>query len=227
MSKGDNKWIQISKNNKPKKNKVDNHNSNNKKILCFNVLNMNTCSYMNKCIYAHSLEEQTINANRQKIYDLLDMDVLSHVDLIKESELFNDLNNLTKLCKNCVNNICPGGYNCKYGACNNKFLICYDDLHSGSCKNELNDGRCCRGIHLTHKGIIPYSMQKINNDFPMDNFFRNNDMDIDEPNIVNNYISKSDNSEDSGIYLNDSENGESPDNEKVIVGYRKIKSMLC
>ena len=86
------------------------------KILCFNMLNSGTCSYSDKCLYAHSLEEQCIDVSKKTTIEIFKKKDLKDIDLIKDKELYNNLVILTKLCNECVNNTCPGGYNCKYGA---------------------------------------------------------------------------------------------------------------
>lgn len=130
--------------------------NNTKKIICFNIININKCIYNDKCRYAHSLEEQHIDLHRQETYDLLNLNDLSKINLIKKKYIRENLEILTKICNDCVNNKCPGGYNCKFGACSNKFLICKDDLLYGTCHNE----NCDKGIHLTKKGLLPIDKQE-------------------------------------------------------------------
>jgi hypothetical protein len=61
-----------------------------------------------------------------------------------------DLLTYTKLCQNCINNKCTGGYNCKFGACLEKFVICYDDLNYGYCNTDN-----CNKIHLSKRNLKP------------------------------------------------------------------------
>ena len=52
---------------------------------------------------------------------------LSHIDLKNDYELYESLLGLTKVCEKCSNNVCNGGYNCKYGAVSNEYKICKND----------------------------------------------------------------------------------------------------
>ena len=130
------------------------------KTLCFNMLNFNTCSYGNKCLYAHSLDEQNIDNSKKMTFELLKLNNLDGVDLIKNKELYNNLLTLTKLCIECANNTCPGGYNCKYGACKKEMLICNIDMQTNNCKNNVENGKCINGMHLTLKNLVPYETQQ-------------------------------------------------------------------
>lgn len=130
--------------------------NNNKKILCFNMLNYGKCNYGNKCDYAHSLAEQKIEPLRHKAYTIIKCaDNLKNIDLITDKKLYETLLQLTKMCTLCNKNLCPGGYNCRNGAINMKSKICYDDFTFGNCKR-IN----CLAVHLTKKGLIPYTKQK-------------------------------------------------------------------
>ena len=92
-----NDWTTISMNTRKNKKKqiVHTEKNSNKKILCFNVLNVNLCIYGNKCMYAHSLKEQTMNDNRRIVYDMLQMKDLSHINLLTDVQLCEDLTTLT------------------------------------------------------------------------------------------------------------------------------------
>ena len=130
--------------------------SNSKKILCYNIINKKICNYGTKCMYAHSLNEQKIDSMRHKIYTILKNDsILNELDLINDEKLFNTMIQLTKVCSFCLKKICPGGYNCRNGAINNKYKLCYDDLMYGNCKKNN-----CLSVHLTLRGLIPYIKQK-------------------------------------------------------------------
>lgn len=130
-------------------------NNNTKKIICFNIINLNKCVYNNKCKYAHSLDDQFIDPYRQKSIDLLKCNDLSKLNLIKNKYIKENLEILTKICNDCINKKCPGGYNCKFGACSYDLLICKNDLFYGNCNNEN-----CKGHHLTKKGLIPIDKQE-------------------------------------------------------------------
>jgi hypothetical protein len=140
-----------------------------KKLLCYKIINSNTCSYKNKCMFAHNIEEQKKDDNRELIYNLINKyDNISYINLYEDKELMNDLIVYTKECKSCILNKCPGGYNCKFGACTKDLVICYNDLCYGKCINSLkvstnSNGikihRCINGIHLTEKKLLPYSQR--------------------------------------------------------------------
>ena len=135
--------------------KIDKNNI--KKMLCFNMLNKGVCNYGNKCMYAHNLEEQKKDPLREQAYKIIfGKDDLSSTDLLTDKELYHSLIQLTRTCMYCNKGVCTGGYNCKYGAIKSMYQICYDDLMDGSCQR-LH----CPYIHLTNRGLVPYSKQKI------------------------------------------------------------------
>lgn len=145
---------------------MHNKNINFKKLLCYNIVNDIKCSYKNKCMFAHNLQEQIKESIREYIYNIInDMSDLSNINIKEDKELFTELLIFTKECKNCINKKCPGGYNCKFGACSINQKICHNDLLSGKCMNTLTNEilenkiiikRCQNGIHLTEKNLIPY-----------------------------------------------------------------------
>lgn len=63
---------------------------------------------------------------------------------------------LTKVCYNCSNHKCLGGYNCKKGAISTEYVICYEDLTIGRCSNP-----CCTKKHLSQRGLTPFKIQDI------------------------------------------------------------------
>lgn len=137
-------------------NNNDNDNENKKKILCFNILNNKKCNYGNKCMYAHSLTEQKMEPIRHKAYTIIKFAKdLSNIDFIIDPILYDALLQLTKVCSLCNKSQCPGGYNCRNGAVNIKYKVCYDDLVYGNCKKPV-----CQAIHLTERSLIPYIKQK-------------------------------------------------------------------
>ena len=152
--------------------------NNFKKLLCYNIVNNNDCIYKNKCMFAHELAEQKKDILRDYIYKIILIhDDLCNVNIFENKSLMNELLIYTKECKNCINNKCPGGYNCKFGACTKELKICYNDLLYGKCfnilKNEINKygktyKRCMNGIHLTEKNLVPYN-QRLNVDFNITN----------------------------------------------------------
>lgn len=123
-----------------------------KKILCYNIIYNGSCKYGDKCLYAHSLEDQNINKSRKDVYDILKSEIdLSDIDLKKNEELYETMLEMTKYCKNCNNNVCKGGYNCKSGVFDKKYCICVNDLKYGFCHNYN-----CNFVHLTNRGLKPY-----------------------------------------------------------------------
>jgi hypothetical protein len=142
-----------------------------KKLLCYNIVNNNECLYKSKCMFAHNINEQKKETIREYIYDIINViDDASVIDIYDDKNLLNELLVYTKECKNCINKKCPGGYNCKFGACLRDLRICYNDLLYGKCFNCLKEDismegkpikRCINGIHLTEKKLIPYQ-QRIN-----------------------------------------------------------------
>jgi hypothetical protein len=142
-----------------------NKKSNFKKLLCYNIVNNIKCVYKNKCMFAHNINEQLKESNREFIYNMIyTFNDLSNINIKENKELFEELVIFTKECKNCINKKCPGGYNCKFGVCLKELKICYNDLLNGKCTSQLtnenindkNIKRCINGIHLTEKNLIPY-----------------------------------------------------------------------
>jgi hypothetical protein len=130
--------------------------NNKKRVLCKPMLNDKKCDYGNKCVYAHNLNDQKIDTMRHKAYTIIkSTQDLSTINLVNDNELFEHLNMLTKVCYLCSKNICPGGYNCRYGAINNKLRICYDDLMYGNCRRTN-----CMSVHLTKRGLVPRAIQQ-------------------------------------------------------------------
>jgi hypothetical protein len=151
------KWTLV-KNKKMNKNKFYNYEpeynyniysdpKTHKKILCKNILSNKQCTYYNKCLYAHSIEDQNVDDIRKLAYDIIKNPNLYDIkEILENNELKETFLELTKLCNDCSKNICPGGYNCKYGAINKKYVVCYNDIfyHSnGGCRNNL-----CKYVHI-------------------------------------------------------------------------------
>lgn len=140
-----------------------------KKMLCENIINNNKCQYDNKCMYAHSLDEQQIDPIRIQIYNLIDLandcleneieDGLVELNFIENKDIFNNMIKLTRVCMHCEKKKCVGGYNCRYGSVSNEYCICYSDLMTGYCKR-----KDCKYHHLTRKGLVPYVQQKKQHD---------------------------------------------------------------
>ena len=133
-----------------KPNSFSNNSNNHKKILCNNMLKFGVCNYNNKCLYAHHTDEQNIDNIRKRAYDIIkSTDNNLNIDLSQDHELAKTLIQLTKICNDCLNKICPGGYNCKYGTFDKKYQLCYHNIMYGHCQN----GEKCQYIHLTDKGV--------------------------------------------------------------------------
>lgn len=126
--------------------------NNSKRLLCNNILVYGNCSYGDKCSYAHSLNEQKKDNVRERAYELIS-DCLNGVDYIVDNDIYDDdelmktLASLCKVCANCVENKCTGGYNCKFGACDQKFRVCGDDL------DDTCDNTNCKDVHLSKIGL--------------------------------------------------------------------------
>lgn len=126
-----------------------------KRVLCCNIINNGTCSYGDKCMFAHSVDEQVVDSDREEAYNVIKYDKdLSKLNLLNNSTLFNVLKKLTKTCSFCVKQKCPGGINCKNGSYSKKYIVCDNDMMYGTCDVE------CKKIHLTERGLIPYIEQR-------------------------------------------------------------------
>jgi len=118
-----------------------------KKILCMNYIKKKECRYDQKCKYAHGLSDQNIDIYRKDIYELISNNTdLKELDIYDNVKLYKILLIHTQICEKCKENMCPGGYNCKNGIFDTKYLICKDDLIEGNCKK-------CNKIHLTDRNL--------------------------------------------------------------------------
>ena len=134
------------------------NNKNLKKILCHNIITYGSCGYGSKCLYAHCLNDQNIDTNRNQAYEiLLNNNNLSNIYLQKDHVLYRSLLGLTRMCEQCEKNKCTGGYNCKFGACAKKYHICSRDLNYGDCHNN------CECVHLSSRGLKPFYNSFIKN----------------------------------------------------------------
>jgi hypothetical protein len=228
-----NNVVHISYNQKSKNNAIklltkqtnDINNSNNlKKLLCNNYLEYGKCNYGNKCLYSHSLNEQKVEIIRKKAYKILNeylefnnIDKTVITEINENRELQKSLLQLTKICNECLLGKCPGGYNCKHGAINEKYHICYNDL-----TDECLDLTCTM-IHLSKFSISINNKKnyknKINNNIVgkllTEMFFKQNN---DEMSITSDSSeSMSDASFDRiNNYLNDSPS-ENPYDESIFI----------
>jgi hypothetical protein len=127
-------------------------NENLKKILCQNIVFNGECKYGDNCSYAHNLSDQNISSRRKNAYSIIKGDFdLSNINLEENEELYRTLLELTRYCKNCNNNQCIGGYNCKSGSCSKKYCVCINDIKYGDCHNPN-----CSYLHLSTRGLNPY-----------------------------------------------------------------------
>lgn len=123
-----------------------------KQQLCKNMIETSTCCYGTKCLFAHKLEEQTMNQHRQCAYEIvMGNGDLSHIDMMKNPRIYRALFSLTTLCEQCKIGKCTGGYNCKHGACKQSYVVCQQDLDHGNCV-VLN----CKNVHLTKRKLKPF-----------------------------------------------------------------------
>jgi hypothetical protein len=108
-----------------------------KKTMCKNIANYNNCTQGFNCHFAHSLDEQVVDNDRKYVYDILNSNVdLSDINLSENKILYEILKILTNLCSRCLENRCTGGYNCRNGACLEKYHICSKDLNYGFCNDQ-------------------------------------------------------------------------------------------
>lgn len=137
-----------------------------KTLLCHNMITQHTCRYNNKCKYAHSLDQQQLLPNRKWAYALIKSclnadpmlnQTLEYLDPITNKHLYDELIVLTRVCSQCVNETCHGGYNCRNGAIGKQYKICYHDLLNGKCNRDK-----CIALHLSEKGLTPYKYKKTN-----------------------------------------------------------------
>ena len=131
----------------------------NKRILCHSFIFRKKCNYEDKCLYAHSLAEQNIDKYRSFAYKIITSqnEIYSNINLFENQNLYKVFLLLTKLCEACEQNLCHGGYNCRFGACKKEYRVCIADLIDGSCIY----GEKCNRVHLSKKGIFPYEIAKL------------------------------------------------------------------
>jgi hypothetical protein len=158
---------------------------NKKRLICFSVINKTRCNYQEKCIYAHSLEEQYVDEDKFFFHQIiLDNNLMNFFSLTnpKTDEIYQSLTLFTQICNRCLTNKCTGGFNCRNGVCHPSLKVCKNDFLSGHCSNNLVkieiDNRiihkfnkndfimcneyigCSNGHHLTNRHLIPYYKYK-------------------------------------------------------------------
>jgi hypothetical protein len=199
-------------------------NENLKKILCHNIIYNGECKYGDKCLYAHNLNDQNINTRRKIAYDIIKSeDDLSNINLKLNNDLYRTLLELTRYCKNCNNNLCIGGYNCKSGAYDIKYCVCINDLNYGDCNNPK-----CNLLHLTKRGLIPYYQYNDIRNMKKNNFSRNSSFSSNSSfscengnDIIDIISSQSDSMSDSENHIVFHENNLKKNN------YEKYIELLC
>lgn len=154
---------------------------NEKRLICFSIINNEKCCYGTNCKYAHSLREQIIDEDKKFVYQIiLDKKLMDFFSLTnpKTEELYKNLLFLSRTCENCKNKKCTGGFNCRNGVCDFSLKLCKNDLQSGGCINKIinidvdhsiidklnfNEFEqchiyegCINGHHLTKRGLLPY-----------------------------------------------------------------------
>lgn len=151
--------------------------SNEKRLVCFSIINNESCIYGYNCTYAHSLDEQIVDPDKKFIYEIvLDQTLMNFFSITnpKTDEIYKQLLFLTHLCEKCVGKKCTGGYNCRNGVCNPSLKLCKNDLLTGECLNKVVEIEidpltlkkikvdkcvyrgCINGHHLTDRGLVPY-----------------------------------------------------------------------
>lgn len=159
--------------------------SQKKRLICFSVINKTKCNYQEKCIYAHSLEEQYVDEDKFFFYQIvLDKNLMNFFSLTnpKTDDIYQCLFLFTQICNKCLTNKCTGGFNCRNGICHPSLKICRNDFLTGQCSNNIVkieiDNRiihkfekneftrcneytgCSNGHHLTSRNLMPYYKYK-------------------------------------------------------------------
>lgn len=154
---------------------------NEKRLMCYSIINNSECGYGSKCAYAHSMDDQIIDEDRLFVYQiLLDKNLMHFFSMTnpKTNEIYKHLLFLTNICNQCIKKTCTGGYNCKHGVCDSTLKLCKNDLYTGECINKTIDisvqqniinkirshdfeacdyyKGCINGHHLSTRGLIPY-----------------------------------------------------------------------
>jgi hypothetical protein len=135
-----------------KKIKLTREKHKHKNMLCKNIISKNTCHYGNKCLYAHSLDEQKMSDIRKKAFQLIGGEIdATTVNIYINRDLYKTLLSMCDMCDKCSTGNCTGGYNCREGVYDKKYVVCRSDLNNGTCDNEN-----CKKKHLSKMGLKPY-----------------------------------------------------------------------
>lgn len=140
---------------------------NEKRLICFSIINNEECNYGSNCTYAHSLEEQRIDPEKMFIYRIiLDenlMDFFSNTNP-KTDDIYKHLLFATHICDKCSHKQCTGGYNCRHGINHPSLKICKNDLLTGKCLNKIIE------IDVPQNIIQKISNNQDSNDKDSENF---------------------------------------------------------
>ena len=152
---------------------------NEKRLVCYSIINGSECQYGKNCTYAHRQEDQIIDEDRLSVYRIiLDKNLRDFNNISDQKKLFlyTQLLFCSNTCEQCINMKCPGGFNCRNGTNTHDLKICKNDFLTGECLNKKceitihknitdkitninkadNYEGCINGHHLTQRGLIPY-----------------------------------------------------------------------
>ena len=163
----------------------------NKTMLCKNIISHGSCKYKHNCKFAHSIEDQIIDKDRKRAYDIITNKNVDNINIHEDNKLLENIIQLTKVCSNCENNKCVGGYNCKNGAINKNCVVCINNL------NNICINPSCDKVHLIH------TTHNLNMDFFTKLLNTNEQSDISDDEQYKDYINEiSDSNDDESIFPN-------------------------
>lgn len=153
--------------------------SNEKRLICYSIINNNQCQFGKNCTYAHNYDDQIIDNDRMAVYRIILDSTMKDLNIINEPKknlFYKQLLFCTNQCELCSENKCPGGYNCRNGVNLEDLKVCKNDFLTGECmnrkininisdkiKNKITDivlpncyEGCINGHHLSSRGLNPY-----------------------------------------------------------------------
>jgi hypothetical protein len=185
--------------------------SNEKRLICFSIINNDKCAYGKTCTYAHSIEEQVIDKERKYMYQLiLDRNLMNFYSLSnsKIDDIYKQLLFFTYICNKCSKKKCTGGFNCRNGVCDIFLKLCKNDLLTGECLNKIVEIEinnivlkklcsddfepetrylgCINGHHLTQRNFLPYHKYMYCKEYNINNQYKFNSC-IDAGSLENLY----------------------------------------
>jgi hypothetical protein len=113
--------------------------NNKNSILCDSLIRGGICEQGLYCNFCHDIKQQNINPDRLLALKIIfddDIKNLSEYADNKKEIIYDNLKILCKLCNNCQNHCCVGGYNCCEGAINASIKICRSNMMTGTCPND-------------------------------------------------------------------------------------------